>query len=196
MQGHPDGSISHRKTCRRLANRRAIDGNGPHDIALPGRQAFEMTIDVGDEHAWFAVAARQNFGKIVEWNVDPAAAPAQRIDHFVARDGPQPRANRRSLAPASPLEMNGKQRFLDNVLGVSIGQSGTGKAPARQRAKHRRQLQKETPVGIRVTGIAGTHQQGPLLFSSVAAQNDPYVNSAAAGLSLHLPHGFVITLLS
>jgi hypothetical protein len=34
-------------------------------------------------------------------------------------------------------------------------------------------LQQETPVGIRVAGIAGTHQQGPLRFSSVAAQNDP-----------------------
>jgi hypothetical protein len=33
-------------------------------------------------------------------------------------------------------------------------------------------LEQEAPVGIRVAGIAGTHQQGPLLFSSIAAQND------------------------
>jgi hypothetical protein len=95
MQGHPDGSIGHRKTRRRLANRRTIDGNGPHDLALSGWQAFEMTIDVGDERAWFAFAARQDFGKIVERKVDPAAAPAQRIDHFMTRDGPKPRTKRR-----------------------------------------------------------------------------------------------------
>jgi hypothetical protein len=173
MQGHPDGSIGHRKTRRRLANRGTIDGNGPHDLALSGWQAFEMTIDVGDEHAWFAFLARQDFGKIADGKVDPAAAPAQRIDHFMARDGPKPRANRRILVPALPLEMNGKQRLLHNVLGVCIGHSSTGKAPARHRAKHRRQLQQETPVGIRVAGIAGTHQEGPLLFSSIAAQHDP-----------------------
>jgi hypothetical protein len=69
--------------------------------------------------------------------------------------------------------MNGKQRLLHNVLGVGIGHSGTGKAPARHRAKHRRQLQQETPVAIRVAGIAGTHQQSPLLFSSIAPQIDP-----------------------
>jgi hypothetical protein len=34
-------------------------------------------------------------------------------------------------------------------------------------------LEQETPVGIRVAGIAGTHQQRPLLFSSIAAQHDP-----------------------
>src|ERR1700730_18055768 len=112
MQGHPDSPIGHRKTRRRLASRRAINGNGAHDLALSGRQAFEMTIDVAYEHAWFALAAGQDFGKIVDRKVDPAAAPAQRIDHFVARDGPQPRANRRSLVPALPLEMNGKQRLL------------------------------------------------------------------------------------
>src|SRR5580704_11566200 len=196
MQSHTDGSIGHRKTRRRLAGRRAIDGNGPHDPALSGRQALEMTIDVAYEHVRFALAACQDFGKIVERKVDPAAAPTQRIDHFMARDGPQPRANRRSLVPALPLEMNGKQRLLHNVLGVGIGHSGTAKAPARHRAKHRRQLQQETPVGIRVAGIAGTHQQGPLLFSTTAAQNDPYINSAAAGQSLHLPCGLVITFLS
>ena len=125
-----------------------------------------------------------------------AAAPAQRIDHFMARDGPQPRANRRSLVPALPLEMNGKQRLLHNVLGVGIGHSSTGKAPARHPAKHRRQLQQETPIGLRVAGVAGTHQQGPLLFPFIAAQNDPYLNSAAASLSLHLPCGLVITFLS
>jgi hypothetical protein len=119
------------------------------------------------------LAAGQDFGEAVERKVDPAAAPAQRIDHFMARDGPKPRANRRILVPALPLEMNGKQRLLHNVLGVGIGHSSTGKAPARHRAKHRRQLQQETPVGIRVAGIAGTHQQGPLLFSSIASQNDP-----------------------
>src|ERR1700730_10535992 len=106
MQGHPDGSIGHRKTRRRLANRRTIDGNGPHDLALSGWQAIEMTIDVGDEHAWFALAAGQDFGEAVERKVDPAAAPAQRIDHFMARDGPQPWANRGVLVPALPLEMN------------------------------------------------------------------------------------------
>jgi hypothetical protein len=55
--------------------------------------------------------------------------------------------------------MNGKQRLLHNVLGVGIGHSSTGKAPARHRAKH-------------------------------------HFNSAAAGLSLHLPRGLVITFLS
>src|ERR1700682_6275433 len=110
MQGHPDGPLGHRETRRRLANRGAIDGNGPHDLALSGWQAFEMTIDVGDEHAWFALATGQDFGEAVERKVDPAPAPAQRIDHFMARDGPKPRANRRILVPALPLEMHGKQR--------------------------------------------------------------------------------------
>src|ERR1700730_18964270 len=103
MQGHPDGSFGHRKTRRRLANRRTIDGNGPHDLALSGRQAFEMTINVGDEHAWFALAVGQDFGEAVKRKVDPAAAPAQRIDHFMARYAPKPRANRRILVPALPL---------------------------------------------------------------------------------------------
>src|ERR1700732_4256011 len=117
MQGHPDGSFGHRKTRRRLANRCTIDGNGAHDLALSGWQAFEMTIDVGDEHGWFALAAGQDFGKIVERKVDPAAAPAQHVNHFMARDGPKPRTKRRILIPALPLEMNGKQRLLHNVPG-------------------------------------------------------------------------------
>src|ERR1700730_10508269 len=109
MQGHPDGSFGHRKTRRRLANRRPIDGNGPHDFALSGWQAVEMTVDVVYEHCRFALAAGQNFGKIVDGKVDPAAAPAQHVDHFMARDDPKPRAKRRILVPALPPEMNGKQ---------------------------------------------------------------------------------------
>src|ERR1700730_1281112 len=108
MQGHPDGSIGHRKANRRLANRCTIDGNGSHDLALSGWQAFEMTIDVGDEHARFAVVRRKEFGEAVERKVDPAAAPAQRVDHFMARDCPKPRTKRRILVPALPLEMNGE----------------------------------------------------------------------------------------
>jgi hypothetical protein len=89
------------------------------DIALSGWQAFEMAIDVSYEHGWFALAAGQDFGEAVERKVDPAAAPAQRIDHFMARDRPKPRAKRR-LVPALPLEMNGKQRLLHNVLGATL----------------------------------------------------------------------------
>jgi len=65
MQRDPDGSVGHRKTRHRIGNRGAIDSNGLHDRALPGRQEFEVPADIGDKHIAFGSAVRQDFGKIM-----------------------------------------------------------------------------------------------------------------------------------
>jgi len=60
MQGQPDGSIGHRKTRRRLANRRTIDGNG--DLLIKGADGGppERTslVDALARAAWYNPQAR------------------------------------------------------------------------------------------------------------------------------------------
>jgi hypothetical protein len=75
---------------------------GAHDIALPGRQAFDVTIDVSDKRAWLALVSLEDFGQAVNRKVDSPASPTQRVDHFMAGDGPKPGAERSILIPASP----------------------------------------------------------------------------------------------
>ena len=87
----------------------------------------------------------------------------------MARDGAKPGPKGSLLIPALPLEMNGKQGFLHNILGVGIGHSCWGKAPACVGTKHWRQQQQQTPVGIAIARIARAHQKSPLLFFFLAA---------------------------
>ena len=63
-----------------------------HHIALSGRQLAEMAADVSDDGALRLIGARQDLGEIVDRNLDPTTAPAQRVDQLVARDGVEPGA--------------------------------------------------------------------------------------------------------
>jgi len=161
--------------------------NGLHDRALPGRQEFEMPADIGDKHIRFGAAVRQDFGKIIDRKRDAAAAPAQGVDHFMARDGAKPGPKGSLLIPALPLEMNGKQGFLHNILGVGISHScwarpgvrwhealASAAAANAGRNRHRR--------------IARAHQKSPLLFLFLAAHKVP---SAYFG-----PCGPLVTVVS
>ena len=65
------------------------------------------------------------------------------------------------------------RRLLLHLTPVLRAVARRGLARAGMADTEAEDIVQETPVGIRVAGIAGTHQQGPLLFSSIAAQNGP-----------------------
>src|SRR5262245_50775435 len=118
MKRNPDRSSCHGEAGRGLADRSALDSNGPPNLAFPRGQAFEMAVNACYKHVRLALAGCDQFGKIVNRNTYPLAAPAQHVDHLMARDSPDPRARLRLLIEGLPLEVNGEQGFLHDILGV------------------------------------------------------------------------------
>ena len=134
-----------------------------------------MAINARNQHVRFAFAGCDYFGKIVDRNMEPSAAPPQHIDYFMTCDGPNPGAEWCFLIPTLPFEVNGEQCFLHNILGILNGQSGSSQAAARQAAKDRGQLQQQFPVSLGVAQIGRAHEQGPLVVLAVGAHQVPLV---------------------
>src|SRR6516165_5351600 len=106
MQGNADGPLGHCQFRRGLIDRAAIDRDDLDDIALARRQAVEMPVNIGNDHAGFKILIRQYLYKIVYRQVDAAAPPTQGIHEFMPRDRPEPGTERRLRLEALALEMD------------------------------------------------------------------------------------------
>ena len=110
--------------------------------------------------------------------MDAPAAPPQYVYQLMPCDRPNPWARRGGMVPALPLEVNGKQRLLHNVLGFRVSQACPGEALAGKGAKHGRLFQQKPPVSSPIALIGRGEERGPLAFLARSAQRRPSFLSA------------------
>ena len=171
MQGDPDGSFSHGQLARGLADRRPLNRDRAHHVALAGRQAVEVAVHVARRRGRTILLRGQNVGKILDRHIHAAALSTQGVDQLVARDRPDPGTDWVGLDPGVPLQVNGQQRFLHDILGIALGRACAGKPSTRRRPQDRGKGLQLPPVGHRVAGIGRPHQAGPFDLALVHARS-------------------------
>ncbi len=62
--------------------------------------------------------ARERVDDVLQRNLGALAAPPEGIDDLVTRDRRHPRRNRGTGLPRAPLQVQGEQHFLNDVLGI------------------------------------------------------------------------------
>lgn len=150
-----------------------------------------MAVDIGNDKTWLMIAVGEDGGKVVDGKVDMPAPPAQRIDHLMARDRPQPWAEERIFVPTLPLEVNSEQSLLYNVLGVGVRQARAGQP---------RGARESTAITIADRTERRRHCQRastwPIPFPERRpAQISHSLSSELAARALHPTRDFAITFL-
>src|SRR3569623_362189 len=171
VKRHSHRTFLHLEFLRRLGDRQAIDRDRLQHIALALRQRLQMRLDVHAIRHLRRFLAGKHLGEIVDVHEHPAAAATQRVDQLVARNGEQPRRERRFRVPGVSLQMHREQGILHNILGLIGRLPGTRQAAPRRRPQDRRDGRQETMVGGGVTRIGRPHQVGPFMF--LAAHRAP-----------------------
>ena len=93
-----------------------------------------------------------------------AHAAAQAVDELMPRNRPDPWAERLRLDPCVPLQVDGDQRFLHDILDFDRTARTRGRA-AQHGAQRRRQLLEQHLIGGSIAGVGRSHQRRPLVVA-------------------------------
>ena len=151
MQRHPHRALAHGEFGGRIPDRSAIDRNRLQNLALAGRQRLQLGCDLGRRSGLGGGLPRNDLGKIVDIDENPAAAAAQRIDQLVAGDRKQPRRERRVGVPGMPFQMHRQQNVLHDILGLIDRLTGPRQTAASRGPQHRRDGLEQTVIRSTVT---------------------------------------------
>ena len=185
MERHANRPLSHIEPRCSLPNGRAVERNGGDGAALALREALQVMIEPGRDRRRFGGIVGKRFGELLDWYVIAAAAAAHSIDQLVAGDCAQPWSEWQRGIPGLPLEVNGEQGFLHDILGIIEWQSGAAQTPARRRPQGRRQAREQPIVGGGIALVGGPHPIGPINFE-LAQTGLPRFHSFEGGLLLRV----------
>ena len=146
MQCHAHRPLAHAKMLGRLADRAPIDANRGHGGALAGRKGIKDTANLA-----FADGLRfelcRDFGNLPALDLHPATATAIGVNELMARNGIEPGRYGCIMPPRMALDVDCKQRFLNNILRVDSSLH----SPPDEATHETSSALQETVVGTSVT---------------------------------------------
>ena len=154
----------------------------------PGASVSKRAPDLALARSLFRLG-RRRVERFVEHDLQAAADLPERIDQLEPRDGVKPRLDRQIAPPGVAFQVDGKKRFLHDVLWIDAALSGAAPCKA---ANERGRAAKKLRIGPFVTLESGFQQPRKLGFLLAAHQRTlllrcvrrlRYVRPVAAGIS-------------
>ena len=87
--------------------------------------------------------------------------PAHGIDELMARDGTNPRRERKRWIPSMTFQVNGQQNLLHDIFNLCVSLPRPAQAPPNRAPESRCQLLQQFAISSLVAGHRAAHQQSP-----------------------------------